>query len=148
MALEVTFDKVLAEAKQRKVLQQIENDVIRVMKFAGETFLRDARLMTKPEGGFGDVSGNLRASIGYFIFRGEEVVESDTGAQKQIAKQVADVVISSFGYTQKLKLIGVAGMDYASAVESRGLNVISVQGDVLIVDLEKYLKAVERKYRS
>jgi hypothetical protein len=37
------------------------------------------------------------------------------------------------------QLIGVAGMDYASHVESKGYNVITSQGDIALVNIERLL---------
>ena len=42
-----------------------------------------------------------------------------------------------------IQLIGIAGMNYASFVESKGYNVISYQADVCIVDLAMYLETLE-----
>ena len=39
--------------------------------------------------------------------------------------------------------IGIAGMNYASHVESKGYNVISYQADVCLVDLATYLEKLE-----
>ena len=147
MALKVHFDKNLAIAEQRMLKEKIEADVLRVMRYAGEKFVSDARLMKKEDGGFGDVTGNLRASIGYFIVKGQTIIESNVGEERQMAKQAAESVLSVIGYSSSYKLIGVAGMNYASAVEARGLNVISVQAELAIVNLEKYFNEIERKYR-
>jgi hypothetical protein len=124
-----------------------EADIIRVMHYAGEKFVTDARGMSKAAGGFGDVTGNLRSSIGYFILRNWEVIDSNlTGTP--VGQLAARIVIDIVGRKPGLQFIGVAGMEYASHVESRGLNVISMQADTCIIDLEKYFKVIENKYRS
>lgn len=148
MALKVTFDRDFARLEQSAIKKNIEADILKIMRYAGEIFVRDARLMKKEDGGFGDVTGNLRASIGYFILKNGVVIEEKFEDQRQIAKQAAEAVLNTIGYSSNYKLVGVAGMDYASAVESRGLNVISMQADVAIIDLQRYFKEVERKYRA
>jgi hypothetical protein len=145
MALKARFDKNASIAEQMKVVQRIENDVIQAMRYAGEKFVTDARSMTKEAGGFGDVTGNLRASIGYFIMKNGRIVEQKFEDQRQIAKEAAMAVLNLVGSSSELKLIGVAGMNYASAVESRGYNVISFQADAAIVDLTSFFNAIERK---
>ena len=43
------------------------------------------------------------------------------------------------------QLIGVAGMEYASYVESMGYNVITSQQDTVLVDLKDLLKDYQRR---
>lgn len=146
MALKVHFDLKESLAEHMKVTTQIEMDILNAMRFAGEHFVKDARLMSKEEGGFGDVTGNLRSSIGYFILKDGHLIESNLNgtAEGQLAAQIVLVSVTNrSGYM----LVGVAGMDYASHVESMGLNVISLQANAAIIDLTKYFKAIENKYK-
>lgn len=124
---------------------EIDRDILESLQQAGEDFVTSARSMGKSQGGFGDVTGNLRSSIGYVIRRDGEVIHGDfkgTSEGVSAAKKAVDEVEKNEG----LQLIGVAGMDYASKVESKGYNVISVQADVLLVDLRDYMKIIEKKY--
>ena len=123
---------------------QIEKKLIESLKFVGEGFVKEARKMTKMQGGFGDITGNLRSSIGYFITKNGEVIFADIelsekGTDKKTgferAKQFAHEIKKSDG----LMLYGVAGMEYARDVESRGQNVISLQSDTAIVELKQIL---------
>ena len=142
MALKVTFDKNASLREQMMVAAQVELDIIKAMRYAGENFVKEAREMTKQQGGFGDVTGNLRSSIGYFILKDGEVVESNLKGTV-IGQVAARVVLDMVGFKKGYQLVGAAGMDYASHVESRGLNVISLQADIAIIDLTKYYKAIE-----
>lgn len=146
MALKVTFDERASIMEQMVIAREVEYEIIRSMKFAGESFVKDARLMTKAQGGFGDITGNLRSSVGYFILKdGEIIIENLTGTATgmQAARNQIFLVRKDKG----LQIIGIAGMNYASAVESRGLNVISKQSDIALIDLASYYKAIERKYK-
>lgn len=55
--------------------------------------------------------------------------------------------IESLSNTDGVQLIGLAGMNYASEVEAKGYNVISVQADLILVDLERLYKQLENKYK-
>lgn len=137
------FDK----SSLRNAREIMEAKVIKAMQYAGEEFVKNAREMTKAQGGFGDVTGNLRSSIGYFIVKDGKVIDqmvylSEDGTDRQTGLSIGLKFIKSF-FKKKtgFQLVGFAGMDYASHVESRGLNVISVQKEVALVNLNNYLKA-------
>ena len=49
-------------------------------------------------------------------------------------------LVQNIAKPEGIQLIGIAGMDYASHVESKGYNVISYQADVCMVDLAMYLE--------
>lgn len=127
--LDVLIDKFKSNAEKR---------ILQLLRDAGEKFIEIART----HGGYNDQTGNLRSSIGYAIVRNGSFVEEDfqiTGGgsnpnkgvnkARQLAKKVA---VGTNGYA----LIGVAGMDYAAAVESMGKDVITGSSQ----DAEKYLK--------
>lgn len=135
-------------ALKKKLLQkahEMENDLLKIMQFVGEKAVKDARLMTKGEGGFGDVTGNLRSSIGYLITKnGQKVYSNVTGNATGIAA-FWDAIKDRLSLRNDIyQLFLVAGMDYASHVESRGLNVITNQGQMMIVDLDRLIQ----KYKS
>lgn len=138
----------------------IENGIIRILQMAGEKFVTDARdalkisgdweqrILTAKEmtkgrtqpkwGDYLDQTGNLRSSIGYFVLNDGEIVKGEfSGTAEGIAagRQALELVKVKRGY----QLIGVAGMDYASYVESKGYNVISAQSVVAIEGLEQSL---------
>lgn len=149
---------VLNETKRG--LMRIENGIIKILQFAGEQFVKDARdalnisgdwkqrILTEKEiakgkkqpkwGDYLDDTLNLRSSIGYFVLNDGKIVKdefSGTGEGIAAGKEALNLVKIKRGY----QLIGVAGMDYASYVESKGYNVISAQSVVAIEGLEKSL---------
>ena len=85
----------------------------------------------------------LRSSIGYIIAKDGEVVkenfvESDKGTDKTTGKykgrRLAEEV--SLSHAGGYILVGVAGMEYATAVEAKGYEVISGAN----AQCEKYLR--------
>lgn len=113
----------------RKALEErairISDAILMRLQFIGERFVANAR--TKAD--FTDRTGNLRSSIGYVIMKDGvqlfENFEQRAGGPEgeSQAKKVIEEAKKNFptGYV----LIGVAGMDYAAAVESRGYDVIT-----------------------
>lgn len=112
--------KVLADRKKR-----IEEAILLRLQRIGEQFVTNAR----QKADFTDRTGNLRSSIGYVILKnGQQLVENfqqraggPEGEEK--AREVMEEAKKKFptGFV----LIGVAGMDYAAAVESNGYDVIT-----------------------
>ena len=109
-------------------VDNVDNAVLEGFKYAGETFIRHARLNRE----FEDDTGNLQSSIGYIIGKdGKEMFEAVNGADEYIQEhegraeglRLARAVLkeNSNGWV----LIGVAGMEYGIYVEARGINVIS-----------------------
>ena len=109
------------------------------LQAGGEKFIEVARR----SGSYKDQTGNLRSSIGYIIAKDGEVVtenfkEGDKGTDKTTGKykgrRLAEEV--SLSYTGGYVLVGVAGMEYAAAVEAKGYEVVSGAN----VQCEKYLR--------
>jgi hypothetical protein len=128
---------------------QNEQAIINAYKYVGEEFVRKARLKTSEDGGFRDITGNLRSSIGYIILKdGASVSQSfepstrgsdkATGLSKAkaYAKELAD------GFPKGITLIVVAGMEYAAAVESKGKDVITGSSFNVENDLKKLLTSI------
>ena len=99
-----------------------------------------------------DQTGNLRSSIGYVIAKDGEVIisnfkESNKGSDKSTGKEkghrVAEDISLSFsgGYI----LVGVAGMDYAAAVEAKGYEVVTGANTQCNEYLKKALFSVFKK---
>jgi len=110
-----------------------------VFHYVGITFMNDA----KQNAAFTDQTGNLRASIGYSVLKDGKVIdEGFDGEQEGIAE--SKKVIKEIGkeYPIGYVLIGVAGMEYAAAVESKGYDVITgstPSADILLTTLKKEL---------
>lgn len=130
--LTATFTLPDIETFIQSKIQQGTQAVINAYKFAGETFVREARIKTAADGGFNDITGNLRSSIGYIIINnGKQLIsnfeESGLGTDKATGisqgVEFAEEVATEF--PKGIALICVAGMGYAAAVESKGRDVIT-----------------------
>lgn len=131
-----------------KDLQNIENGILRIMKRAGDKFVTDARLKVNisgafPKGKYRDRTANLRNSIGYFILIDNEVVLESGGGS--IGHMAARATLKKLPPKSGYRLVGVAGMEYASYLESKGYNVITSQQEVLFVNLSKWLREFSKQ---
>lgn len=127
MAVSLTprFKMADIKAAMEEKRKRIDEAILMRLKRIGEQFVTNAR----QKADFTDRTGNLRSSIGYVIIKdGRQLFENfeeRNGGNEGVAeaKKIADEAKVKFpsGYV----LIGVAGMDYAAAVESRGYDVIS-----------------------
>lgn len=108
--------------------EKADEKILTLLKATGETFVKYAREVHTYE----DQTGNLRSSIGYVIVEDgstifEDFKESDKGTEKVkgTAKggQLAEAIALS--YSKGIVLIGVAGMQYAAAVEAKGFDVVT-----------------------
>jgi len=107
-------------------IDRIENDILERFQMVGDEFVAMARSQPKPPG-FGDVTGNLRSSIGYIVFRdGKPAFDDFSGETEEGKQQGYDVAMEFEDLPQSgFCLVVVAGMEYAAAVESKGYDVIS-----------------------
>lgn len=105
--------------------RQRERQVFLVLSYIGEDFIDTAREIST----YKDQTGNLRSSVGYAIVVDGKVKtpypepegDGTEGASK--AKELIDEYARS--NPKGWHLIGMAGMEYAAAVESMGLDVIT-----------------------
>ncbi|MHB1178664.1 MAG: hypothetical protein ACYCZO_10075 [Daejeonella sp.] len=136
-------------------LKMIDTAIINRLQFIGETFVKNAREKTKEQGSFGDITGNLRSSIGYIVLRnGKRVSEdfelSERGSDRHTGlsagKSYANEVKKKFG--KGYVLICVAGMQYAAAVEDNGKDVITASSITAKNDLITATARFKRKVRE
>lgn len=144
----------------RELLRQklaIENGIIIRLRRIGQQFMINAKSDLKvdtsafpkvrkgkkgdPPRGPGlylDQTANLRSSIGFFVLKNGEIIDKnfEGSAEGMNAGEAMLNKITRSGY----QLVGVAGMDYASYVESKGFNVITSQSVFAITDIEEKLK--------
>lgn len=113
------------------VLDAKIQNIIRVMKVAGEDAVNEARSYAK-QNDWQDVTGNLRSSIGYVITLNGSIVGQDfekvqgpQPATKDGKKIGYDLAIDIAKALPEIALVIVAGMNYAVTVESRGRNVLT-----------------------
>lgn len=125
--------------------------VLNRLEMVGWEFVRAARSKSASEGGFRDVTGNLRSSIFFVVVdhgraAKENYETSRNGSDKQTgirqAKELARTLLSN--YSEGYALIVGAGMSYAGVVESRGKDVIT--GSSLEAE-EMLRQAIERLKR-
>lgn len=157
MALKSNFnDGNFGDDLQRQV-DSIYERILQAFIRAGEEFVTNAReqMQDHAMGTYKDVTANLRNSIGYFIFHnGRNVFQNPstneyTGPKPESKMPESEIASINLGAIKEVikpegfQLIGVAGMEYASYVESKGYNVISYQADVCLVDLATYLENLD-----
>lgn len=116
-----------------------EDKMLVLLQAGGEKFIEIAR----KSGSYKDQTGNLRSSIGYVIAKDGKVVaenfkESDKGSDKMTGRYKGHklAIDISLSYPEGLVLVGVAGMEYAAAVEAKGYEVASGGN----TQCEKYLR--------
>lgn len=155
MALKSNFDRSQNRAELNLQKQEIMKRVVDSFIMAGEKFVKDARSQVQDheQGTYLDRTANLRNSIGYFVFQDGELVVGSTPGNAQPNLKYADKAEDPGALMEQAKsavqdkvqprgiqLIVIAGMNYASYVESKGYNVISYQADTCILDLTLYLE--------
>lgn len=116
-----TIERMVAEG-----VEHIKQYTIRMLCYAGEQCINDARL----KGSYTDRTGNLRSSVGYVVVDSGRIVQLTmnpvTLNGKDGTKNGEDYLRSLVGeFSTGVALIVVAGMKYAAYVEARGYNVIT-----------------------
>jgi len=133
-------------------LMDIEDNILKILEYVGDAFVRDARSAVNidgafPKGDYTNQTSNLRSSIGYVVLKDGIIVKNGIRGDEPAGEAAARMAISTIpksGY----QLIGVAGMDYASHVEARRYNVITSQADIAILDIKKLLLKLRDEYRK
>jgi len=107
------------------VKDQIDNlkkTIVNNLEYIGLEAVNHARI----EGNYRDYTGNLRSSIGYVVVQNGKAGHEDfkvsgtgTGGKEGVNKGKAFIKSLIEMHTDNIALIIVAGMDYASAVESK-----------------------------
>ena len=140
------FKRSDIESFIHKKVALYENAIIERLIEVGEQFVADARSKTKAEGGFGDITGNLRASIGYVILKnGREIFGNFEGEREGQQEARRFIKTLSTTYNTGIVLLVVAGMEYAAYVEAKGYDVITGAGQKASVDIKKKLSALMSK---
>lgn len=118
-------------------MQNKEETALRVLKLFGEKAITEAR----HAGSYQDQTANLRNSTGYQISRGGKVEEENfsDGLAGGKAKNVAQ---NTSAGVNEMSLTVVAGMEYASAVESKGYNVLTSAEQLVERELPKFLRSI------
>lgn len=123
--------------------------IIQALQFLGEKCLIECRTNKT----YMDQTGNLTASMGYVITYNGVVVEqsgfekiggTDSGSSGKASGRALAMQIAAQN-NKGFSLIVVAGMNYAYAVESRGLNVLSSAELLAEKEFPKLLKMLKLK---
>lgn len=105
------------------------------MKAACKKFLSDTRgqLQDHSMGTYIDRTKKLRGSLAAYIFRNGKLIWSDGGENDAQSRKIISeqIQLTPSGFD----IIGIASKEYASHVESKGYNVMTIQGDTFIIDL-------------
>ncbi|MFN3341900.1 MAG: hypothetical protein ACK40M_04340 [Flavobacteriales bacterium] len=139
------FSKEQIKREVRAWKKRVENALILNMKAAGEQFI----ISVRNNNTYQDRTGNLRSSTGYIImkdgrqlFQDYETLPGPDGSGKEGTRAAKRVIReASKRFPRGFVLIGVAGMDYAAAVEAKGFDVISNGA----IEAEAALKAAVRR---
>lgn len=125
--------------RQKRALYK---QILNAFDTAGLDFVKNARgqMQDHAMGQYKDDTTNLRNSIDYYVFYNGELVSGGVSEQASQNRALISDLIKPTGF----QLIGIAGMNYASYVESKGYNVISYQADICLVDLAGYLENLEQ----
>ncbi len=124
MALKPSFNRDEINRHCDRFLESVENRQVKAFAHMGERCVLKAVL----SGTYVDQTGNLRASIGYTVFKDGQAVLSqyqETGEANAAtkARQLAENVAKQ--YPKGILLVVVAGMNYAIYVEAKGLDVLT-----------------------
>lgn len=133
--------------KFKEAQETMLNNIVRVLRYCGEMAVNEAR----NNGNYKDQTGNLRNSIGYVICVNGRILDENfnqTAAANQQSTENGlkigrDLALQIAKEIPDIALIVVAGMKYASHVESRGINVLTSAENLakrIIPDLLKQLQ--------
>lgn len=144
-------------------LQTIEEGIINRLDITGAEFMQQAKddvkidrgafpavRKGKPEdpprgkGEYLDDTTNLRNSIGYYVLRDGVIVRGRVEGPAE-ATSAAMTLLQSIPPVKGYQLVGLAGMDYASYLESKGFNVITSQAMVAMTNVEERLQRFARR---
>lgn len=142
MGVKLNLNQSAIKAKMKDAEEAILQKFLRVLRYCGEMAVNEART----NAGYTDQTGNLKASIGYVISVNGKILENSFAGKVTVRKKdgTADMRYTvsrkewsdgrKVGYDlareiamskPDIALIVVAGMKYASHVESKGRNVLT-----------------------
>lgn len=139
--------QITKELKRRRDI--IFDRILIRLQAVGEEIINSARI----GGSYKDQEGNLRSSIGYVIlYNGLQLVEAGFQQIKAgsegvtVGKNVVREMASK--YPTGFVLVAVAGMVYASAVESKNYSVLTPFANDAAQKLAKSMKELIKKLKT
>lgn len=143
--------------------QTIEEGIINRLDITGAEFMQQAKDDVKIDRGafpavrkgkkgdpprdtgeYLDDTTNLRNSIGYYVLRDGVIVRGRVEGPAE-ATSAAMTLLQSIPPVKGYQLVCLAGMDYASYLESKGFNVITSQAMVAMTNVEERLQRFARR---
>lgn len=121
------------------------DELVETFRQQGREFTKRARAKTKEDGGFGNITWNLRSSIGYCLMYEKKVVESYFpkiigGTEgEEVGRDLAERLANYGDYGDGIVLVLVAGEDYASFVAAKGKDVIESSTTAFQTEITKLL---------
>jgi 3-oxoacyl-ACP reductase-like protein len=123
--------KAQLESYTLGIVLENERRLINMLIYVGKACVNEAR----DNGGYTDQTGNLKSSIGFMVLNdglviqkgGFKLVKKGSKGKKEGAEYISQLVSQ---HNTGLVLLVVAGMNYASYVESMNLNVVT-SGELL-----------------
>lgn len=139
------FDFKTLDRHLDEFIEAAKNKLVETLKVVGKKAVDRSREKTKIQGGFGNITWNLRGSIGYVIVKDHGIIDKyfptlpdgDLGTTEGIKYAEEIALLLDDG---DIMLIMVAGMEYAYYVEAKGYDVISGSWDHLESELKTALK--------
>lgn len=139
------FDMAEVQSYIKGEMEAWFDELVETFREKGREFTTRARAKTKSEGGFGNITWNLRSSIGYCLVYEKKVVESyfpsikgnTTGESK--GRELAESVAAAGALGDDIFLVLVAGEDYAAFVKAKGFDVIESSTAKFETDLKQLL---------
>ncbi len=148
MGIKATFTREDVAVHMMKRLQAIEKAVIFNLHYLGEQCVTTARV----NGDYTDHTGNLRNSIGYVILQNGVIVDQNfkksasVKSSQEGPKKGLDLAMDvAKDFSKGYVLIVVAGMEYATKVESAGRDVLVSAEYYANSEMPKLLKTLKMK---
>lgn len=120
-----------------------QNDIIqryvRALRDCGERCVNEA----KTAAGYNDITGNLRASIGYVVIVNGRIVDEKFEGVQEGVSEGKKFIEELLRLQTEIALVVVAGMNYASYVETKGKNVLTSSeqlAKVIVPDILRQLR--------
>lgn len=141
MALKCNFNESKLASDIKHHSDELNERILASFIRAGLKFVKEARGQVQDHamGTYVDQTTHLRNSIDFIVFHNGEMVRGSGSEFASSNLEKAREHVKEKGF----QLICIAGMNYASYVESKGYNVISYQGDTCLVDLALYLEKLD-----
>jgi hypothetical protein len=148
------FTKKEISQMLEKKRKSIHRAILLNMQRIGEEFVKRARNNKT----YKDRTANLRSSIGYVVlYNGQQLYQSfqefppaeeqkgKAGVSNGVEKAKDLVEDAKRRFPKGFVLIGVAGMEYAAAVEANGMDVITNASIAAEADLRAAVKRITKK---